>query len=279
MTAGMESEVGFRSFDAVTDAPHRTTAGVAAAAAVIGVTPEVMLAVVDVEAGGSGFGADGRLKMLFEAHVFHQQTRGVYDHVAPTLSTPRWDRSLYLGGTAEYGRLRAAMALDEPAALESASWGLPQILGMNHNLAGYTTAFALVEAFRSGEDEQLRAMARFIAKAGLADELRGKDWVGFARGYNGPGFRANGYDTALAAAFARRLWTGTHPDRATIAAAQAALNAAGADPKLIVDGFTGPRTRAAVAKYQRQHGLLTMGHAAEDEGELLPEVLRSLGVA
>jgi len=267
-----------RSFDAVTDSPHRTEAGVAAAAAVIGVAPAVMLAVVDVEAGGSGFGDDGRLKMLFEAHVFHARTGGVYDQVAPTLSCPRWDRSLYLSGTAEYGRLRAAMALDEPAALESASWGLPQIIGLNHGLAGYTTAYELVEAFRSGEDEQLRAMARFIAAAGLADELRDQRWADFARGYNGPGYRANGYDTALAAAFARRMWAGTHPDRATIAAAQAALNAAGADPKLIVDGFNGPKTRAAVAAYQRRHGLLTMGHAAEDEGELLPEVLRSLGI-
>lgn len=46
-------------------------------------------------------------------------------------------------------------------------------------------------------------MARFIARAGLADALRARDWPAFARGYNGPGYRRNAYDTKLAKAYAR----------------------------------------------------------------------------
>ena len=61
----------------------------------------------------------------------------------------------------------------------------------------------MVEKFKQDEEEHLLAMVRFIISAGLDDELRRHDWVGFARGYNGPGFAKNGYDKKLAASFAK----------------------------------------------------------------------------
>jgi hypothetical protein len=51
------------------------------------------------------------------------------------------------------------------------------------------------------EANQLRQMASFIRSAGLQDELQKKDWAKFARGYNGPGYAKNAYDTKLAAAY------------------------------------------------------------------------------
>jgi hypothetical protein len=40
-----------------------------------------------------------------------------------------------------------------------------------------------------------------VENAGLVDELRRNDWAGFARGYNGPGYADNRYDTKLASAY------------------------------------------------------------------------------
>ena len=46
-------------------------------------------------------------------------------------------------------------------------------------------------------------MLAFITSANLACHLRDHSWARFAGGYNGPGFRKNGYDTKLATAFAK----------------------------------------------------------------------------
>jgi hypothetical protein len=44
-------------------------------------------------------------------------------------------------------------------------------------------------------------MANFIKSAGLLDNLQEKDWAGFARGYNGPGYAKNSYDVKLELAY------------------------------------------------------------------------------
>jgi hypothetical protein len=46
-------------------------------------------------------------------------------------------------------------------------------------------------------------MVEFIKSEHLDDDLRRHSWASFARGYNGPGYRKNQYDTKLAAAFAK----------------------------------------------------------------------------
>jgi ferritin len=95
------------------------------------------------------------------------------------------------------------MKLNRAMALSSASWGLGQIMGWNHGLAGYEGLQAFVNAMYAGEREQLMAMVEFVRATGLAPALRRRDWVTFARGYNGPGFASNAYDTRLASAFER----------------------------------------------------------------------------
>ena len=86
-------------------------------------------------------------------------------------------------------------------AVQAASWSLGQLLGQNCGKAGYSTPQAMVTDFAQGEDELLAAMACFICSTCLAADLRAKRWAGFARGYNGPGYAANRYDTKLAAAY------------------------------------------------------------------------------
>lgn len=169
----------------------------------IGVGEDEIHAVLDVESAGTGFDKQGRPKMLFEPHKFWAELGPGPKRDAAAkagLAYPRWRRDYPADS---YPRLLKAIAIDEEAALRSASWGLPQMMGFNCKLAGYSTAKAMIEAFLDDEDTHLAAMIRFIKATGLDDELRRHDWKGFARGYNGKGFAANGYDRKLAAAFAR----------------------------------------------------------------------------
>jgi hypothetical protein len=100
-------------------------------------------AVATVEAAGAGFlpGEPPRPKILFEAHAFHRLTAGRFAKQAPNLSNPTWNRKLYAGSVAgEWQRLEAACKLDRPAALQSASWGLFQIMGFNYAYCGCWTS-------------------------------------------------------------------------------------------------------------------------------------------
>jgi hypothetical protein len=160
-------------------------------------------AVVDVESAGGGFLPDGRPKILFEAKYFHNLTKGKYDKSNPNISSPVWDRKLYKGGAKEWDRLNEAAALDRNAALQSASWGLFQIMGANYKLCGFASVEDFVAAFQKSEGEQLKAFAKFIRSSKLDGHLRNLKWDSFAKGYNGPGYAKNQYDKKLAAAYGK----------------------------------------------------------------------------
>jgi hypothetical protein len=169
----------------------------------IGVGEDEIHAILDVESAGSGFDSRGRVKMLFEPHVFWRLLgKGPERDTAAKLGLayPNWRRDYPKDS---YPRLIKAMLIDPELALQSASWGLGQIMGFNHQAAGYASAADMVAAFADDEDQHLTAMIRFIQANKLDDELRRHDWAGFARGYNGPGFAKNGYDKKLKAAFDR----------------------------------------------------------------------------
>lgn len=110
-----------------------------------------------------------------------------------------------VGGEAEWTRLRDAIALDRKAALRSTSWGLGQIMGFNHALAGHPELEQFVVAMEKDEQSQVKAMLSFTKNAGLIVHLQKLDWAAFARGYNGPAYAANQYDKKLASAYARVL--------------------------------------------------------------------------
>jgi hypothetical protein len=167
----------------------------------IGVGEDELHAVIDVEARGSGFDSLGRIAMLFEPHIFYRELGPGAKRdkaVAQGLAYPSWKRKY---PSDSYLRLRAAMKIDEEAALRSASWGLGQIMGFNAEMIGYGSARAMVEDFVDDEEHHLEAMVSYIVAAGLDDELRAHDWRGFARGYNGPGYATHGYHTKLGASF------------------------------------------------------------------------------
>jgi hypothetical protein len=181
----------------------------------IGVGEDEIHAVLDVEAAGSGFDAAGRPKMLPEPHVFYKRLQKrapekLAAAVGAGLAYRKWGEKPYDKGTnARYDRLRRMMEIDVVAALESCSWGLGQVMGYHWAMLGYDSPQSMVHAFMQDEDAHLKAMVDFIIANDLDDELRRHDWAGFARGYNGPGYRKNRYDTKLAARFA---WWQSKPD-------------------------------------------------------------------
>ena len=158
--------------------------------------------IVDLD-GPGGFIDGDLLKILFEAKWFHSFTGGKYDETNPNISSPTWNRKLYFGGQNEYKRFWEAAQLDAEAAFKATSWGMFQIMGFNHKLAGYDSAQAMVEAFKQGEQVQLEAFLTFISNVKhkgklLIQWLREKNWAMFAEGYNGAGYAANQYDVKLA---------------------------------------------------------------------------------
>jgi hypothetical protein len=143
-------------------------------------------------------------KLLFEAHHFDRLTNGRYRKAHPNLSSRTWNRALYVGGQAEWVRLYEAMKLNRLAALQSASYGGPQIMGFNFRLAGFESVEAFVAAMKTSEVAHLDAFGNFVSNSGLGDELRAvSDSASacepFARGYNGRSYRTNGYHSKIAA--------------------------------------------------------------------------------
>lgn len=188
-----------------------TTADYQKAADDLGVPLASVLAVTEVESRGSGFLANGHPVILFERHIMFRRVRDKFgQRKAEQLSAQYPDViSASAGGygttASQPGRLdRAAALIDRDAALESASWGLFQIMGFHWKALGYARLQDFINAMYRSEAAQLDAFVRFIKiNPALHKALKARDWAAFAKGYNGPGYAANKYDTKLASAFVR----------------------------------------------------------------------------
>lgn len=183
----------------------------AAAAAALGCEVAAVKAVAEVESGphGAFLREPGEPPViLFERHVFDRLTDGRHRGArAPGLppgcaviSDP--DPGGYGTVSQQYARLAAAAALSRGAAPAACSWGLFQIMGFNHQRAGYGTLEAFMAAMQWSVDNHLAAFVAFIySDARLHLALRHLNWPSFARAYNGPGYAANRYDLRLAEAY------------------------------------------------------------------------------
>src|SRR6266404_5494739 len=95
----------------------------------IGVSPAELWTVLQVETSGCGFLPDRRPVILFERHIFHRLTGGLFDDGDISDPTPGGYGAT---GSHQLDRLAQAIALDRNAALQSASWGIGQIMGQNY---------------------------------------------------------------------------------------------------------------------------------------------------
>lgn len=186
------------------------------ASKIIGCPISCIKAVYDVEAAGRGYLPDGRVKILFEGHRFWKAVTKAGAKPANFLQGnpgyanvlyPSWDKSQYKGGAAEWDRVSMAIEvcnklnLSPLLAFQAASYGAFQIMGENAKLCGYSDVQGMVTSYNAkGEAEQLDSFCRFIQATGLDDELRSKNWPGFAAGYNGSQYRLNNYDIKLSLA-------------------------------------------------------------------------------
>lgn len=174
------------------------------AAAQLGCEVAAVKAVVEVESSGSGFLPNNLPKILFEGHIFRGKTNGQYDQTNPTISYLYSDpnrTNYYKGGEAEYSRLEEAISLDREAALESASWGLFQIMGFNYGACGFANVEDFVSAMKRSAGAQLSAFITYIKNQNLAGYLRNHQWDKFASSYNGPDYASNNYDGKLKDAY------------------------------------------------------------------------------
>ena len=136
-----------------------TTTGFAAVANGLGVKAPEIWTVFAVETSGCGFLPDRRPPILYERHIFSRLTGGQFDD--GDISSPT-SGGYGPSGAAQYNRLARAVALDRRAALQSASWGLGQIMGMNFAMAGFGNVEDMVAAMCDSEDSQMIAFAAFL---------------------------------------------------------------------------------------------------------------------
>lgn len=224
-------------------------------AALVGLEPEIIKAVAEVESRGSGFLVDNRPVILFEAHVFGRLTNYEYNQSHRNISSAKWDKTLYgRTGNHQYDRLEVALDLDFEAALKSASWGRFQIMGFNHKMVGYETVESFVEGIKESERKHLEAFVAYCVSNNLIEVLKRKDWYAFAKGYNGPGHAENQYDTKIALAYERfRKKAVIDPEikefQTAVRRIQTFLKSKG--HTITVDGDFGERSRSALSAYVR----------------------------
>lgn len=164
-------------------------------------------AVIEVEAKGSGFNSDGTPVILFERHIFRRRLlANGKESLAVRLTKERPDlcytsMGAYGKYSAQHDRMAEASKYDRTSALESASWGLFQIMGFHWKSLGFPTLQSFINTMYRDEMGQLDAGIRFIKMNKLDVHLRNENWAAFAKGYNGASYKVNKYDEKLAAAY------------------------------------------------------------------------------
>lgn len=165
---------------------------------------DVINAISTVEAGHNGaFLPTGEPVILFEPHWFSRLTNGKYDwlqvpasvgiHDSLTarwrvISRPQWTPGTYGPVSVQHRRLQYATTLDRDAALKSCSWGLYQVLGVNHTRAGHPDIQSFINAAYRHVDDHLDMFVHFIlSDTKLLKAVRARDWDRIALLYNGPG--------------------------------------------------------------------------------------------
>jgi SH3-like domain-containing protein len=172
----------------------------------MGIDVASAIAVLCVESGGSGFGTSGKLLIRFENHMFYNwwgknnketfakyfsysSAAGWKDHKFRTDEDADWKILHERPATqeTEWEVLQFARSLDDTAALYSISMGAPQVMGSNFRMIGYDSVQDMFANFNKDMFYHICALFDFCRTADLVKHMKSKDFVSFARGYNGPG--------------------------------------------------------------------------------------------
>lgn len=173
------------------------------AASLLSVEPACIKAVTKVESRGSGFLSSGEPVILFERHWMYKLLKAKTGKEPPLNEVCNPKAGGYQGWAAEHIRLNTAVMIDRECALQSASWGLFQIMGFHWKALGFASLQQFINAQYKSEAAQLDTFVRFLKiNPTMLAALRVKDWSKFAKLYNGPSYAINKYDEKLAEAYA-----------------------------------------------------------------------------
>jgi hypothetical protein len=268
-----------------------------------GIDPAAALAIAEVESGGVAFATvNGKKEPLirFEGHYFDKRLTKAQQAKARAagLSDPRAGAVKNPVKQADRWKvLNRAIEINAGAALESCSWGIGQVMGSHWKWLGFGSVTELVNLCRRDVAGQMDVMFRFIDKSGLGKALAAKDWKAFARGYNGPAYAKNAYDTKMAAAYKRwavKLSKGSeeitsplpipeprppaiYTDKPTVMTVQTRLKELGYTEVGGIDGKIGTMTKAAILAFRSDNGLELVDHIdanlIESLGRAKPRVI------
>ncbi len=167
----------------------------------LGVEVAAIKAVVLIEAGAQmkGFWAPGVPVINFDRTMYNR-----YASKAENRKGSKGEKvPSGLSGYAlrEWTQLINARKTNLDGANMGTFWGMFQIGGFNYKQCGCKSVAEMVERMSKSELEQLELFAQFIKNAGMLEDLRKKNWAGFARKYNGSSYASRGYHTKMANAY------------------------------------------------------------------------------
>jgi hypothetical protein len=180
--------------------PRLSYADYVASAQRLGAEVAAVQAVASVESSGDGFDASGRPKILFEAHHFkvlnRTRSRLRFDVTHPHLSNDYRPGMRYRSWN-QWTRMFEALLLDPAAAIEASSWGKFQ--GLGRYQTAWPTPFEYARNMFVSERNHLIAFEAYVRDKGLVSALQRRDFLTFARGYNGAD--QQGYDGRMRRAY------------------------------------------------------------------------------
>lgn len=169
----------------------------------LGVETAAIKAVVSIEAGAAmkGFWAPGIPVINFDRSMYNRFRSKAPDKSGAKGETVPEGLSGY--ALKEWTQLINARKSNAQGANMGTFWGMFQIGGFNYRLCGCESVDEMVRLMAYSELEQLELFATFITNAGMLQDLKNKNWAGFARKYNGASYARRGYHTKMANAYAR----------------------------------------------------------------------------
>lgn len=165
------------------------------AADALNISPLLIQAVFEQESDGDGFLKDGRVKILFERHVFVRNLKKYNIDIAEELNRDWSNADIlnpapYKSGeygkyTEQYTKLDRAKRINADCALMACSWGRAQILGENYRALGYPSVKHFVDVV-SDKNRRLEAFVKYLQnKPEALRALRDTDFNRFSKLYNG----------------------------------------------------------------------------------------------
>ncbi len=160
------------------------------------------IAVLAVESGGNGYGKSGKVLIRFENHLFNRffgkTNQDIYDEHFKYSPRQQWKSHLFRKKISdkwitfhgnqekEWEVLTFARSLDNDAALRSASYGAPQILGTNFKRIGYKSVEEMLNNFEKNIRFHIFGLFDFFNPK-MIKHLQNNEFEGFAKYYNGRG--------------------------------------------------------------------------------------------